>query len=44
MANVTSIKVIARIFTLALTVFKILTFKSVDLDNLGNGRRVQYEQ
>ena len=40
----TVIKVIARIFTLALTVLKTLTFHTCDLEILGKSHRVQHSQ
>ena len=36
------IKVVARIFTPALTVFEILTFQMFDRENLRRGHRVQH--
>ena len=40
----TSLKVIASIFTLALTVFEILICKNVDLENVGQGHRIHRAQ
>ena len=34
-------KIDARIFTLSLTVFEILTFQMSDVENVGQGHRVQ---
>ena len=40
----TSVKVIARIFTLALAVFEIWTFQMFDFESLGQGHRIQHSQ
>ena len=34
----------ARILTLVLTVFEILTFQTFDLENVGQGQREQHSQ
>ena len=39
-----SISVISRIFVLALSVFEIITITNIDLENLGQGDRVQHAQ